>query len=486
MAKGARILSYAVRLQVVGHLTGLLCWTLTPLPALPLLVALFNGETGFAARLATGLVLLAVAGFAGMRLSLSRPRLNEVMVVSAMAFALPPFFMAWTFGAFGIGYVGALFESVSGLTTTGLSVLGPPEDLPPSVLFTRAWMQWFGGLGFVVLALGLMGGAGRSAARRLGEAEEVAKDPLGSLRDRARRTLIVYSALTLACFVALWASGSGAWHALLLCLTALSTGGFAFDSGSAAALQGWVPRTILIGFSTLGAVSAGIYLHLLRRKPLGTLMRTDLLGLAAFCAAAILGLGFLMWLDGGYAGREILAHAPFMALSAQTTTGYSTMGTASLPASALVFLMIAMAIGGNSGSTAGGVKTFRVLVAFAVMRLTLQRPSLPQTAATTLKVGGHEIDSAELQAIATVIGLAGATFLFAWLPFLAAGYGLDSLFDVVSATTTTGLSTGVAGPALEPHLKLVLSLAMLLGRVEFIALLVLLWPPTWLGQKFRS
>lgn len=486
MAKGARILSYAVRLSVVAHLTGLLCWTLTALLVPPAIVAWVQGETGFAMRLGLGLAGLLGAGFAGWRVELRTPRLNEVMVVSAIAFALPPFFMAWALGVFGIDYMSALFESVSGITTTGLTVLGPEEELPATALFTRAWMQWFGGLGFIVLALGLMGGAGGAAARRLGEAEEVASDPLGSLRDRARRTVIVYSGLTFICFLALWASGPGAWNALLLCLTALSTGGFAFDSASAATLEGWPVRAVLIGFSTLGALSAGIWLHALRMRPLGGVLRSDLIGLGAFLAAAVLGLAAFMWLGGGYSGREILAHAPFMAISAQTTTGYSTMDTASLPAAALVWLMIAMAVGGNSGSTAGGVKTFRVLAAFAVIRLTLQRPSLPEKAVTALKVGGHRIEASELQAIATVVGLAGATILFAWLAFLASGYGIDSLFDVVSAATTTGLSTGVTGPDLSPALKGALSLAMLAGRLEFVALLVLLWPPTWLGQQLKS
>lgn len=485
MAKGARILSYAVRPRVVAHLGGLLCWTLIPLLLPPLIIALIDGEPGYAARLAIGLGALGLAGFAGRQVTLERPRLNEVMVVSAMAFAVPPFFTAWALTAFGLDYVTALFESVSGITTTGLSVLWPAEDLPQSVLFTRAWLQWYGGLGFVVLALGLMGGAGVAAARQLGEAEEVADDPLGSLRERARRTVIIYAALTGLCFLALWASGPDAWTAFLFSLTALSTGGYAPHSASAALLESGWSQAILIGFSTLGAVSVGIWLHALRRRELGPILRADLIGLTGFLLAATGGLALFMAL-GGFSLGEIARHAPFMALSAQTTTGYSTMDTASLPAAALVWLMIAMAIGGNSGSTAGGIKTFRVLTAFAVIRLTLHRPSLPQNAVTPLKAGKHRIESPELEGIASVVGLFGATVLLAWLAFLASGYGLDALFDVVSATSTTGLSTGVTGPGLEPGLKATLALAMLLGRLEFVALLVLIWPPTWLGQQYKS
>ena len=486
MSKGARILSYAVRLQVVAHLSGLLCWTLILLVVPPCVVALVHGETGFAARLAVILVTLTVLGFAGSRVELPTPRLNEVMVVSALAFVVPPLFMGWALTAFGIDGTRALFEAVSGITTTGLSVLGPAEDLPATVLFTRAWMQWFGGLGFVVLALGLTSGALQTVARRLGAAEEVAQDPLGSLRTRARRTLFVYSGLTLASFVSLWASGVTAWHALLLCLAALSTGGFAFDQASAAAIDGWIPRAVLMLSSVLGAMSLSIYLHALRRRPLGARLRADLVGFIGMLVVTIGGLAYFLTLGEGASSPDVLRHALFVGASAQTTTGFSTLDTSALPTPALLWLILAMLAGGNTGSTAGGLKTDRVLALVAVVRLTLQRPSLPEKAVVEPSVEGDRIGVRELQGVVTVLALALLTILGAWAVFLAEGHGLDGLFEVVSATTTTGLSTGVVGPDLAPSLQLVLSLAMMLGRLEFVALLVLLWPMTWFGQRYRS
>ncbi len=485
MSRGAEILSYAVRPQVTLRVFGRLCLASIPLFAVPALVALSAGETGFAARLGVCAGAAGLLGLALGRLRGGNPRLNEVMVVSALAFAGPPVALAWTFGALGYAFIPSLFEAVSGVTTTGLSVLPRPEASNAALDFTRAWMQWVGGLGFIVLVLGLMGATGAQAARRLGEAGGIASDPVANLRERARRMLSVYLGLTLICAALLWATGPGAWDALLYAMTALATGGFAPDPASAAALEGPAPRIVLAVFTLLGAISFSLYLRALRGRGPGEALRADLIGLAGFLAIGAGGLLAILALYGGLDGPTI-GHALFTAVSAQTNAGFSTMTEATLPAAALAWLMLAMLIGGNSGSTAGGVKTFRALTLVALMRLTLQRPSLPPDAVARLTLFGRPVGAAELQNAAAVISLAAATIFFAWLPFLAAGYGADALFDVVSAVSTTGLSAGVVSPELPQHLQATLVVAMLLGRVEFIALLIVIWPPTWIGPQLKD
>ncbi|MFW6299822.1 MAG: TrkH family potassium uptake protein, partial [Oceanicaulis sp.] len=480
MDKSATILSYAVRPRVILHVGALALLALTPLPLVPAIIAALDGDWAFALRCAAILAVFLAIGVFGRSSRPSAPRLNEALTVMAAAFIVPPLAMGWAMAAYDIPLNAALFEAVSGLTTTGLSVLPNPEDLDTTLLFTRAWMQWVGGLGFAVLVLGLMGGAGASAAQRLNEAEPMGDDPMAPLRTRARRTLMVYAVLTFACFLALWLTGPDAGRALLFAMTALATGGFAPHSASAAVLEGWLPKVILIGFSTLGAISFSVYLHALRGKTLGAGLRTNLLSLFIFAAISVAGLSLFMGLAGFDVG-QVLAHAPFIAVSAQTNTGFSTMEVSALPPAGLAFLMIAMWIGGNSGSTAGGIKTFRVMILFAMVRLTLQRTSLPPDAVSHLSAAGRRVTGAQLQNVITIALLSIATIFLGWIPFLLAGYGPEALFDITSAVTTTGLSTGVVGPTLEPGLKAVLTVAMILGRVEFIALLVMIWPPTWIG-----
>jgi len=480
MDKSATILSYAVRPRVALHVGALALLALTPLPLVPGLVALVNGDWPFAVRCGVVLAAFLAVGVFGRMKRPAPPRLNEALSVMAGAFTVPPLAMGWAMAAYDIPLNAALFEAVSGITTTGLSVLPRPEDLDSTLLFTRAWMQWVGGLGFAVLVLGLMGGAGASAARRLNEAAPMGDDPMAPLRTRARRTLLVYLMLTAACFLVLWATGPDAWTSLLFSMTALATGGFAPHSASAAILEGWAPKLVLISFSMLGAISFSLYLQLLRRKAPGQTLRTDVLALFGFAAVTVLGLSAFMAL-AGFSPGEVLAHAPFIALSAQTNAGFTTMDVGALPPAGLAFLMIAMWIGGNSGSTAGGIKTFRALTVIAIVRLTLQRTSLPPDAVTRLSAGGRTITADRVESVITIALLAVATIFIAWIPFLVAGYGGEALFDVASAVTTTGLSTGVVGPSLEPGLKAVLTVAMILGRVEFIALLIMIWPPTWFG-----
>ncbi|MGX6648669.1 TrkH family potassium uptake protein [Maricaulaceae bacterium MS644] len=485
MDKSATILSYAVRPRVVAHIGALALLALIPLPLVPGALALIDGDWPFAVRCGVVLLVFAAIGAFGRMKRPRAPRLNEALVVMAAVFIGPPIAMGWAMTAYGVPLNAALFESVSALTTTGMSVLPAPEELDSTLVFTRAWMQWIGGLGFAVLVLGLMGGAGASAAHRLNEAQPMGEDPMAPLRTRARRTLQVYVLLTAACFLALWATGPDAWTSLQFAMTALATGGFAPHSASAAILEGWAPKLVLIGFSIVGAISFSFYVQILRKRPPSEALWSDVLSLFSFATLAILGLAVFMVLDG-VALRDVLAQAPFMALAAQTNAGFTTMEVSSLPPAGLAVLMIAMWIGGNSGSTAGGIKTFRVRTLIAMVRLTLQRTSLPPDAVTRLSVAGRLVRRDQLESVLTIAILSVATIFIAWIPFLVAGYGADSLFEVASAVTTTGLSIGIVGHELEPGLKAVLTVAMILGRVEFIALLIMIWPPTWVGGAAKE
>ncbi|MEQ8403997.1 MAG: potassium transporter TrkG [Oceanicaulis sp.] len=480
MDKSATILSYAVRPRVALHVGALALLALSPLPLVPGLVAAVEGDWPFALRCAVVLAGFLLVGAFGRMKQPRAPRLNEALSVMAGVFIVPPAAMGWAMAAYDIPLNAALFEAVAGLTTAGLSVLPSPEALDDTLLFTRAWMQWIGGLGFAVLVLGLMGGAGGSAARKLNEVQPMGEDPMAPLRTRARRTLMVYLALTAACFAALWLTGPDAWRALLFAMTALATGGFAPHSTSAAVLGGWAPQAVLIGFSTLGAINFSLYIHLLDRKVPDAALRRDVASLFAFAAITITGVSVFMLLDG-FSPGEVLRHAPFLGMAAQSSVGFTTMDISALPPAGLAFVMIAMFIGGNSGSTAGGIKTYRASTLIAMVRLTLQRTSLPPDAVTRLTADGRIVSRSALESAMTIAFLSVGTIFLVWLPFLVAGYGLDALFDVAGAVTTGGLSTGVIGPDLEPGLKAVLTVAMILGRVEFIALLVLIWPPTWLG-----
>lgn len=471
-----------------------MAWALAPLAAVPAVVAWPLGERGLAlaqAGAAAGFVLLGILlrrlaprhgapGASGA--PMPAPEINEAMVLAALGFLLPGLILGGTLTATGLPLDGALFEGISGITTTGLSALPAAETLSWPVLFTRAWLQWFGGLGVVVLAVALVVGREAATARALAETQSIAEDLASSLRERARRSLIVYAALSTACVLATWAAGASLPDALLFSMTAVSTAGFAPYTESMAALPGWAPGAVLMVFALAGATSFSVYLQLARGESLRAASRTEAKALLALTAAAIAALGLAL-LVGGMPWRQVLIHAPLMAVSAQTTTGLSSIDVAALPPAAWVVLMAAMAMGGNTGSTAGGLKTLRVLLIGRLLSLTLTRTAMPPNAVPRLRLFGETAGPGDVENVATLFILAVLTVALSWVPFLIAGYGLDALFEVISAVATTGLSTGVAGPGLSWPLKAVLMADMILGRLEFVAVIVLLVPATWIGPR---
>jgi trk system potassium uptake protein TrkH len=147
-------------------------------------------------------------------------------------------------------------------------------------------------------------------------------------------------------------------------------------------------------------------------------------------------------------------------------------------------LVFSMLIGGGSGSTAGGIKLVRLLILLRLLQLFLRRTAMPPHAVAVAKLGGQVLEPLHTERVLLVVGLFVIVPALSWPVFLAYGYApLDALFEVVSATGTVGLSSGISRPELETPLKFLLCFNMLLGRLEVLALLVLLYPRTWFGKR---
>jgi len=287
--------------------------------------------------------------------------------------------------------------------------------------------------------------------------------------------LRVYGALTGAAVALLLTAGLGVFDAVAHALAAVSTGGFATHDGSLAALEGWAPAAITC-LSLAGAIALPLYVRAFRKGARAFFADVELQLLLVLCVAASFFAG---WLGGlGWSDSFLIG------ISAQTTTGFANVDVHALTPGAKGVLLLAMATGGCVGSTAGGAKMLRMLLAFEMIRWTLQRTGMPARAVHGPRLRGERLEADELQRAFVVLALFPTVVAFSWIPFLAAGHDpMDSLFEVVSATGTVGLSTGVANPDLHPALKAVLCLDMWLGRLEIIAILVLLAPRTWFGRR---
>jgi trk system potassium uptake protein TrkH len=174
-------------------------------------------------------------------------------------------------------------------------------------------------------------------------------------------------------------------------------------------------------------------------------------------------------------------------ISAQTTTGFAIAEIAGIDHASKVVMILSMLIGGSVGSSAGGFKILRLLILLRLFQLMLRRTTMPVHAVAEPYLGDQRIGADETNRALQLILLFLILIIVSWIPFVLLGYDpLDALFEVVSASGTVGLSSGIAGPDLEPALKGVLCLDMLAGRVEIVALLVVLYPRTWFGRREKK
>jgi trk system potassium uptake protein TrkH len=486
MTKQATELRYAVRPLVVLKYFGQMCLVLAALTLAPLAMSVVSGETHISLRygmVVAGLLVLG-AGAARLRAPTS-VQANEGMVLVALMFLFTPVVMAYPMTGFGLNYIDALFEAVSGVTTTGLSTLSTLADAPSAFLFSRAWMQWYGGLGIVVLALALVMQPGLQA-KGLAVNEVEAGDLVGSTKAHMRRVMKVYGALTVIAAAGALLAGLGPFDAMLYTFAAVSTGGFAPHDASLADLAGpaqaWITLCCLAG-----AVPLTLYHRMFRQNQR---LAVDTLQLLAVVSAAVIATLLLiasMRLLGGLPWAQVLHQAPLLGFSAQTTAGFSAMPAAQLDPGSKLVTIVSMLIGGSVGSTAGGFKMLRLLIALSVFRLIIVRTCLSRHAVIEPRLARHGLQTVEIQEALLLILLFVAVVVVSWLPFVAAGYDpLDALFEVVSATGTVGLSTGITDAALPFYLKGVLCADMLMGRLELIAWLVLLYPGTWFGRRMEA
>ena len=477
-------LAYAVRPRLVLKYLGQLGLAVAIATLVPLAVALVLGDYALMARL--GLATLALGG-SGILLARQpasdQLQTNEALITTALIFLLAPLAMSFPLMGPGVSFLDALFEAVSAITTTGLTTLGKVSDKSDAYLFTRAWMQWYGGLGIVVLSLSLLVEPG-SVAHRLGQAAIDREDLVTGTWVHARRVLQVYLALTAAGFLLLWLSGVEGLPALLHTLSGISTGGFSSYDASLAGLGRWSAQAMLMLLTLAGAVSLGLYHPAYRSNWRARLGYVELKGLLAAALVSIVALTCSLWLLGGADATQTLLNAPLIALSAQTGAGFTSMPLDQVdPASKLV-LILSMLIGGGMGSTSGGIKVLRLLILLRLLQTMLRRSALPQHAVLEPRLGRHRLAAPEIEHALLILLLFAGVILCSWLPFLAMGYApLDSLFEVVSATATVGLSTGITAPVLPPLLKAVLCLDMWAGRLEVVALLLVLYPRSWVGQR---
>lgn len=385
--------------------------------------------------------------------------------------------------------VDALFESASGVTTTGATVLTNVEQAPHGILFWRAFLQWLGGMGFVVLSLALLpqlavGGMELFKAEVPSPMPERLKPRLS---DTALILWRIYLGLTLLLIVLLKAAGMGVFDAVVHALVTIPTGGFSTKSQSIAAFGNATIEAILIVFMLLAGTNFSLLHRAWTERRLSAITENaEFKAYVGILIVATLGVGWGLWRAGTFAPAEALRHAAFQAVSLVTTTGFASTDYALWPpfASALVFAL--MFIGASAGSTSGGVKVMRHLVMAKHGLRELRRMIHPRSV-LPLRVGAQTIGE---NVIAGVLGfIVLYMMLFGVGTLLIAAHGIElqtAASAVAAALGNVGPGLGGAGPMghfawLPASAKLLLALFMLLGRLEIYTVLVVLLPAAWTG-----
>jgi len=481
-----RALRYSVRPLPVLKYFGQLCIVLALLTLVPLVVSILLGDYRVTLRYAIVVVGVFTMGFFLQRLPTPRRiQTDEAIVVTALIFLFAPMVMTWPTMASGLSFTDALFETISAITTTGLSVTASVADKPAVFLFSRAWMQWVGGLGIVILFVATMIRPGL-AAKRIGDLEDYEADLVGSTKTHARRVLIVYSILTGFGIIVLGLLGAGWFNSVIYSFSAVSTGGFSPHNASLAGLNSHWLQAMVILLSVAGSIPLVLYFRSFKEGGKVLIRDRQLQGLLISGLVAALLMALFLTQDG-FSWIQALRHGALNAFSAQSTAGFSTLDISQINAGAKVTLIFSMLLGGAAGSTAGGIKIIRLFILVQLLYIFLQRASMPRRAVVEASLGRRRLEIDEIQSALSIVFLFLTFIAISWLIFVGMGHNpLDSLFEVVSAIGTVGLSTGISAPALHPILKGVLCADMLLGRLEIIAWLVLFYPRTWIGRRLEE
>lgn len=381
--------------------------------------------------------------------------------------------------------VSAVFEAVSGFTTTGATVIGSIDELSRATNLWRCLTHWIGGMGIVVLFVAVFPYFG-VGARHLFRAEVPGPITEG-LRPRIRQTALalwwVYAAMTVVCGALLWLVGMPWFDAICHALSTLGTGGFSPKGASVGFYRSAAVDWIICAFMILAGLNFGSYYAALRGRPL-ELLRNYEVRFYLLVNVVVTGMVFVTIVGRHPDALTALRFAAFQTAAVTTTTGFMTEDFDRYPELARVILFFAMFMGACAGSTAGGLKASRV---YALVKLGFKElaAAVRPNVVVAVRLGGAHVNSAVLHQIAVYVTTYLAIFALASVAMVALGLDLTSaMSSVVACLSSVGPGLGQVGPTQTYEFvpavgKAILVFCMIAGRLEIFALLAVFTPECW-------
>ena len=477
---------------VVQRILGLLLmvFSITMLP--PILVSLWFGDQAWLSFI-EGFALTLVAGVVcwfPVHRERRELRLRDGFLVVASFWTV-----LGTFGAaplyfedsLSLSITDAIFESISGLTTTGATVLTGLDDLPRSILYYRQQLQWLGGMGIIVLAVAVLpmlgvGGMQLYRAETPGPVKDTKLTP--RITETAKALWYVYLAFTIACFISYLLAGMGWFDALCHAFSTVAIGGFSTHDLSIGYFDSAAVDLVAVVFMFFAGINFSLHFYAWRYASVKHYSQDPEFRAYTFVLVVIsvLVIAALLYFGTFAAPGDSIVNGLFQAVSIATTTGFTTTDFTAWPTAVPVLLIFASFIGGSAGSTAGGIKVIRWLLVYKqgvreIVRLVHPSAEIP------VKLGNKAVPYRVVDAVWGFFSIYVIVFAAMMLAMMATGLDQVTAFSAVAATLNN------LGPGLGDVAKGFMSVSdvgkwiaiagMLLGRLEIFTLLVLITPTFW-------
>ena len=485
-------MNYGIVINVLGNI--LIVESLLMVPSL--VVSLFYNQSDKLAFL----ISILITGVIGLAMLRKIGDKNHISTKEGLAIVSLGWFLASLFGALPLflsgstpSFIDAFFETVSGLTTTGATVIADVEILPKGILFWRSFTHWIGGMGILVFTIALLPALGIGGFQ-IFKAESpgpIAGKIAPRIKDTAKILYTTYFTITVLQIVLLKVGGMSLFESAVYTFGTVGTGGFSTMNASVGAYNSSYIHIIIGAFMVLSGVNFSIYYSLFKGKWREVLKDQELklyLGIVSIAVILItINLYMTLYDNLGISLRD----AFFQVSSIITTTGYSTANFDLWPTFSKAILFLLMFIGGCAGSTAGGMKVIRILVLFKLIKREISKMFHPR-AIIPIKNGGKIIPNETIAGINSFLALYVVIFVLGTIIISLEGIDLESAASSVAATLgNIGPGFGFVGPArtfgdFSGMSKALLSLFMLLGRLELFTIIALLAPRNWRNEGINK
>ncbi len=480
----------------VLRLLGMMLVFLALSMALPLLVS-FGFDDGVTASYGWAMAITAAAGgllWGGLGQSRRELQPRHGVMLVTLAWLLLPLFAAvpllTAFAHLGrpLSFTHAYFEAVSGLTTTGGTVLTGLDTLPVSVNFWRTFLQWVGGMGILILAVAVLpmlgvGGSQLFKAEAAGPLKDTRLTP--RMAETAKGLWGVYAFLSVTCALAYWLAGMPPMDALMHMFTTVSLGGLSSHDTSFGFFQSPLLEAIALVFMLAASCNFALYFIAVRRRSWANIGRDpELRATLSVLIAGGLAVALLLWAKGVYAPLDALRHGVFHVVSVATTTGFVTQDYLQWPVFAPVFMLLLSSVASSAGSTGGGIKMVRVLILVQQARREIRKLAHPR-AVQPVTLGHAVVDPRIIFSVLAFMLVYGATVVVLGLALLLTDLDPVTAFSaIIASVNCMGPGLGTVGPAssfgvLTDFQIWICTLAMLMGRLEMLSFMALLTPSFW-------